>query len=771
MAKVKLFGYADRISVKAGDTIRFMVSADGTETAEAQLVRLIHGDQHPDGPGFQEQPVDAPVNGRVAVEKQCAQIGSYLEVSDPARHLAAEGSFTLHAFIWPALPTGGRQCVLGRWSVDQVAGYGFGINADGRLEFWVGDGERVDAVRADIPLVAQVWYFVAVSYDAARGTATLYQEAVLNRYNSLLSKVVPFDYASHVRESLRVRPQHPGVPFLVAGASDANAIRGPFVSLCYNGKIDRCGVVGRALDRAELDQLRAGRPCTDPAVLAAWDTTAGYTPSGIGWTVVDTGPHALHAEGMNAPVRGQTGWNWSGRDDSFRLDPSQYGGIEFHDDAIDDCRWKPTCEMTIPLELRSGCYALRLRAGEAGRESEEYIPFFVRAAVPRAPIAMLMPTASYMAYANEHLAFDAPIAQAIVAHTPILSEMDVEMYRNREFGLSTYDHHRDGAGVCFSSYRRPVVNFRPKFRLAAMGFPWQFPADLSIIAWLEHAGYDYEVLTDEDLHRDGVEALRPYRLVINGTHAEYYSERMMDGTEDYLAEGGRLLYLSGNGYYWVTGFVEDKPWLMEVRKLDSGSRAWQARPGEHYLQTTGERSGLWRHRGRPPQKLVGTGFASEGMDESQPFRRMPDSYHRSVSWIFEGIEGETIGDFGLALGGAAGVEIDRYDLTLGTPPHARILASSEGHSDNYPKVSEEILYNFPGMGGTQDYQIRADMTYFTTPGHGAVFSASSIAWASALPCRGFDNDVSRIMRNIVDAFLRPGPLPGSEFIAEDKHWQ
>lgn len=771
MAKVKLFGYADQISVKAGDTIRFMVSADGTDTADAQLVRLIHGDQHPEGPGFQERTVDAPVNGALAVTKQYAQIGAYLHVADPDRRLAPEGSFTLHAFIWPALPSGGRQCVLGRWSVDTVSGYGFGINADGRLEFWVGDGERVDAVRSDIPLVAQVWYFVAVSYDAARGTATLYQEAVLNRYNSLLSKVVPFDYASHVREGLRVKPRHPDVPFLIAGASDANAIRGPFVSLCYNGKIDRCGVLARALAREELDALRAGQIVSDATTLAAWDTTAGYTPGGIGWSVIDTGPHALQAEGVNAPVRGQTGWNWTGRDDSFRLDPAQYGGIEFHDDAIDDCRWTPTCELTIPADLRSGCYALRLRAGEAGREAEEYIPFFVRAAVPKAPIAMLMPTASYMAYANEHLAFDAPIAQAIVAHTPILTEMDVEMYRNREFGLSTYDHHRDGAGVCFSSYRRPVVNFRPKFRLAAMGFPWQFPADLSIIAWLEHGGYDYEVLTDEDLHRDGVAALRPYRMVINGTHAEYYSERMMDGTEDYLAEGGRLLYLSGNGYYWVTGFVPDKPWLMEVRKLDSGSRAWQARPGEHYLQTTGERSGLWRHRGRPPQKLVGTGFASEGMDESQPFRRMPDSYHRSVSWIFEGIEGDTIGDFGLALGGAAGVEIDRYDLTLGTPPHARILASSEGHSDNYPKVSEEILYNFPGMGGTQDYQIRADMTYFTTPNHGGVFSASSIAWGSALPCHGFDNDVSRIMKNVVDAFLRPGPLPGSEFIAEDKHWR
>ena len=46
---------------------------------------------------------------------------------------------------------------------------------------------------------------------------------------------------------------------------------------------------------------------------------------------------------------------------------------------------------------------------------------------------------------------------------------------------------------------------------------------------------------------------------------------------------------------------------------------------------------------------------------------MSDSYHKSVAWIFDGVEDELIGDFGLAAGGAAGIEIDRYDLTLGTP--------------------------------------------------------------------------------------------------------
>jgi N,N-dimethylformamidase len=61
------------------------------------------------------------------------------------------------------------------------------------------------------------------------------------------------------------------------------------------------------------------------------------------------------------------------------------------------------------------------------------------------------------------------------------------------------------------------------------------------------------------------------------------------------------------------------------------------------------------------------GFTSEGMDQSVPYRRMPDSYHRSVAWMFEGVDSEVFGGEGLGLGGAAGIEIDRYDLALGMP--------------------------------------------------------------------------------------------------------
>ena len=130
-----------------------------------------------------------------------------------------------------------------------------------------------------------------------------------------------------------------------------------------------------------------------------------------------------------------------------------------------------------------------------------------------------------------------------------------------------------------------------------------------------------------------------------------------------------------------------------------------------------------------------------------------------MSWITEGIEGDIIGDFGLAYDGAAGLELDRYELTLGTPPHTKLIASSGGHTDNYIVHSDVLLHHYQGITGSYDYRARADMTYFSAPNDGAVFSTGSIAFGQALPARNFDNNVSRVLANVVNAFIKPGPLP------------
>lgn len=754
MRRVELMGYCDPISAAPGQTLRFMAAAAAPGEAQAQLVRLIHGDENPRGPGFIEQEVAASVNGRLAVAPQFTQVGNYVEVDDAQARLALSASFTLYAFIQPTAPGKGRQAIIGRWNADTNRGYELGIDQSGRLCARVGDGVAVE-VAAEGALTPRLWYFAAATFDAVRGRLSVRYQAMVNAYNSQLSVVAPF--AADGSGAAKAKAcGDAGSGFLWGGHRRARAGGGSEVVALYNGKIDRCGVLSRALTPAALEKIRLAGGARGAAVVAAWDTSAGYTANGIGDSIVDTGPHKLHGRGVNRPKRAVTGYNWRGKDDCFRLDPKQYGGVHFHDDAMTDCRWPVLAQWTVPADLKSGVYALRLRKGAA----EEHIVFFVRPAQATAKIAMLMPTASYLAYANEHMHIAAPGISLVTSRDLVLHDADVELSLNPALGRSTYDVHSDGGGVFHTSYRRPVLNMRPKHRMAAIGAPWQFPADLSIVCWLEQMGFAYDVITDEDLHRDGAACLQPYKVVLNGTHSEYYSERMMDATEQYVAGGGRVMYLGANGYYWVVGFRDDEPWCMEVRKLDSGSRAWSAPPGEHYLASTGEKSGLWRNRGRAPQKLTGVGFTSEGMDVSSPYRRMPDSYDPAVSWIFDSVAGEMFGDYGLGLGGAGGLEIDRYDLAWGTPPSTYLLASTENHSDFFPHVSEELGFNHPGTGGTQDFQVRADVTYFTNAAGGGMFSTGSIAWGQALPWNNSDNEVSRITANVLRAFAADGKLPG-----------
>jgi N,N-dimethylformamidase len=747
-------GYCDRLSVQPGDTLRFMVSAEGVDEAEVRIVRLIHGDENPAGPGFLEREVAAPLPGPVKVMRQYSQLGSFVEVPDPDGRCLPDGSFTVHAFIWPTTPGKGRQGILTQWSAAEKRGFALGIDDSGHLALWLGDGQGVAEVAADKPLLTQDWYFVAASYDAANRSVTLYQEPVVNAWNSRLSPMVPRDDSCHLSVGVAVVPARLARPALFAGYHDREAPRGDFVAGIFNGKIDRAGIQARVLSRRELDELRGGGEPPADGLVARWDTSAGYTDRGIGDRVVDVGPHGLHGIGRNRPVRAMTGYNWRGRDDCFRLAPEQYGGIHFHDDAITDSGWCPTFEWRLPEDFASGVYAARLR----GDGVEDHITFFVRPRTPQAKIAMLMPTASYLAYANERFVIETPAVELITGHPLVLYDWDYALAAHPEWGRSSYDHHSDGAGVCYTSYLRPVMGLRPRHRMASTNIPWQFPADMSIVYWLEKKGYAYDVITDEDLHREGVACLKPYNVVLNGTHSEYYSERMMDATEEYLAAGGRVMYLGANGYYWNVAFRDDEPWCMEIRKLDAGSRAWQAAPGEYYMATTGDKGGIWRIRGRAPQKLTGVGFTSEGMDESMPYHKLPDSRDPAVSWVFDGVPGETFGDYGLAGNGTAGIELDRYDLSLGTPPGTWLLACSIGFSDAYPHVVEEVMFNYPGLGGTQDFQVRADMTLAATTNGGAVFSTGSIAWGQALPCYEADNDVSRITANVLERFMQDGPV-------------
>ena len=740
--RMGIVGYADRLTAQPGDAVKFMVSSPAPRF-RADIVRMIHGDANPKGPGIKETAIDTSANGDYAAKRQMLPLGSYVTVPDnPALHLT--GSFTLTAWIAPTrhdrqAPGGaapdGDQGILTKWSAGDQSGYGLFIEDDGRLAVWLGgQGSRPEKIRAQTALrpwvpsipgaanaprpqhVTTSWYFVAATYDAGSGRVAIYQEPLTE---------FSFDPTGSTTErTTTVKALAPNtVPFLIAAASMSGAGNQPIATGHFNGKIDNPRVYGRVLTPQELGALRRGRGPND--AVASWDFSLDISTN----KVTDTSPRKLNGATVNLPTKAVTGHAWTGLEMNYKYARDQYGAIYFHDDDLEDAKWDATFEFKVPANLKSGVYAARLRTETA----EDYVPFFVRPkkGTATARIAYLIPTFSYLAYGGTGT-----------------SGFNI---------LSNYAHHTDGSGIGYSSRLRPITNMRPKISTRN---PWQFMEDTYIVDWLEVKGFAVDIITDQDLHFEGAGLLAPYKAVLTGSHPEYYSQPMMDGLHTYLEKGGRLMYMGGNGFYWVTP-MDQTGRFIELRRRD-GTEHWQGAPGESYHALTGEPGGLWRFRGLPPQRYFGVGFTAQGFDQNSPYKRMPGSFDPRAAFIFEGIGvDEIIGDFpSLALGeGAAGQEIDRVDYALGSPPHTLILAQSFGHSDAYQQVVEEVNTSDSRQGGTVNKLVHADLAYLEYPNGGAVFSTGSIAWCASLSYNNYTNNVSRITENVLRRFVSDTPLP------------
>ena len=745
MMEKKIVGYADRMSVAPGERIRFMVSCEPDISGyRTEIVRLLSGDTQPGGPGYRDELVASPVNGEYRGRHQAVHAGAFGIVP---HHTVFDGitSLSLQATIWPTLPGARRACVLSKTDPGRGAGFALWCDPDEGMVLALGDGAGgYRELSVGRPLIAREWYLVQATYDAESGETRIGQRLLESYARDTSSGSAGDRFEDEV-------PLACNAPLLIAAHSRERGRHGrPVPEYIFNGRIERPLVASRPLAAPDLETLRYGPlpAALRPSICAAFDFSREIHRDSI----VDISPNLLHGELVNLPIRAVRGSNWTGEEMNYRHAPEQYGAIHFLEDALYDCEWEADFELEVPEDTRSGFYAAKLESGD----QEDHIPFFVRP--PRgtasAPLLLLAPTASYLAYANWRSPLENEHGELDYNQLTEVFPEDRYLNLHPELGNSMYDLHADGTGVCYSSRLRPILNFRPKH--ASL---WQLSADMHLVDWLESNGIAYDVLTDEDLHAEGVECLRRYRCAMTCTHPEYYSTPMWNGLYAYTQEGGRLMYLGGNGFYWRVAFRDDKPGAMEMRRAEDGSRSWIAEPGEYYMAFNGEYGGMWWRCGHAPQYLVGNGFIAQGFDHSSWFRRNADSFDPRAAFIFEGVgPDEIIGDFGLIGGGAAGLELDAYDRGYGTPPHALNLASSEKHTDSYIHVNEDLGHLYLPIGGLDDPAVRADIVFFETPNGGAVFSTGSIGWCSALFHRDYDNNVSRITRNVLDRFLDPIPL-------------
>ena len=735
---MEVLGYGDKLSVRAGERIRFMVNCE-QESYRADIVRLDHAWPLVDASLWNPRLIDSSVSGEYPGRVQPIHAGSYAEI--PAPNVDLSAGVTVHLWLYPTLPVRGReQGIVSCWSNDSSAGFTLALNGDGYLVWRTADGNKEAGLSSTEPLIRNRWYGIAATADAASGKARL-------RWTELPRGWVHGAPAGSAEGNGAFADD--GGSILLA----ASPLGGDRATGHFNGKIDRPAIWTRALSESELESVASGTPATlVPGLIADWDPVVDYRSRNL----IDRSDAALHGKLVNLPARLVTGANWTGEETNFKVVPEQYGAIHFHEDDLEDAKWKVDFAFDVPVDLPSGVYAASLFTGE----SVDYVPFYVRPAAgsKNAKILYLAPTNTYLAYANEKLfrlvETDPEMVARMTAHEITLTAKDEYLRSRPELAASCYDLHEDGSGFYYSTRLRPIVTMRPDFVNWMTGELRHFSGDLYLVEWLEKMGFVFDVATDEDLHVDGMDAISSYNVIITGGHPEYWTRPMLDTLENYLAGGGKLMYLGGNGFYWVTGLDSDYPHVVEVRRGYNGTRSWESPPGEAYQTTSGEPGGLWRYRGRNPNKLTGIGFAAQGWGGAEGYVRRPESQYPGISWVFEGIsEEEVIGEFGYVMNGASGDEIDRFDLEFGTPPETVRLATSEGRqSDYYQLVIEDCNFTLAEMGGQSEPRVRSDITLLEMPNGGAVFAAGSITWNASLPWNECDNNVSRLTANVLRRF-------------------
>ena len=749
---LKILGYPDRYSVAPGEEIAFKVSLEEGDAFDARILRVIHGDANPAGPGLKFRHIASAVDGRHPGKRQRIDAGSYMIVEN-APALAAK-PFTFFAMIWPTLPERSRQTLIAQWDPQGQRGFRIEVD-DGQLIVVFGDGAHGARLSSGKRMLARQWYSVAVAIDPESRSVTLDQVPV--------GHYAQVDDRGHVEAVLEIAPPALATPLFLAGCPQADGTVGGH----FDGKIDApmlCeGVRAADLHRALLE----ADPVTNaPELIARWD----FCQEMSGTTAIDVGPSKLHGDLKQLPTRAMKGWNWTGEEHNWQRKPEHYGAIHFHHDDVYDAGWETSVSLTIPADLPSGPYALHVSCGESDCDAtrESYIAFFVRPprlSKPRGrrpDVALLVPTCSYLAYANHAEHITARGAELQMGRLLQFGHIDLYMYEHPELGGSLYDRHRDGSGVAYTSRLRPNLNCAPAYHswLGGHGSAlYQYNADTHLFDWLEHQGVAYDLITDEDLHADGFDLIRDYRVILTGTHPEYHSTEMWDAMKAWIDRGGRLMYLGANGWYWRIAFHPTLPGVFELRRSEDGIRTWESEPGEYYHGFNGEYGGLWRRIGRAPNVIGGVGFIAQGFDLSSYYRRAPDADSPRAAFIFDGVKDEIIGDFGLIGGGAAGIELDCLNTALGSPPNMLRLASSENHTPMIMLVNEEFGVVPPNLGGDLNQRVKADLAFGETPAGGAIFATGSIAWCGSLSHNRYDNNVSRITSNVLRRFLDPKPFP------------
>ena len=366
----------------------------------------------------------------------------------------------------------------------------------------------------------------------------------------------------------------------------------------------------------------------------------------------------------------------------------------------------------VPAPERSGLYYFRASTA-SGRQFS--FPWIVAPATPTGPLAVLASNLTWNAYNNFGGRSNYIHSDRLPPTPTVNARAELKRYSDAGFftwGAESYpplsfDRPEPFNHIDFAERITDPIEGRQACHLA--------PAEWRLVGWLERHGFAHDYYAETQLD-DGTLDLSRYRVLVLAVHPEYWTRRMYERVKRWVfEEGGRLIYLGGNGLNCEVELRPDHSMIClngKLRGLDTkGLGGFESR---------------YAMRHESEANLLGCVFTPTGAMTGAPYRVL-DATH----WAFAGTglkNGDTFGEKSLHMrcpGGASGHETDK--VSPSTPANAKVVAKGLNADD----------------GG-------AEMLHFETPSGGTVFSVGSINFVASLPV---DENVSKVAENVLRRFL------------------
>jgi hypothetical protein len=275
--------------------------------------------------------------------------------------------------------------------------------------------------------------------------------------------------------------------------------------------------------------------------------------------------------------------------------------------------------------------------------------------------------------------------------------------------------------------------------------------DAPFIRWLEREGFEADYCTDFDVHEDLAFAAS-HRLLLSVGHDEYWSARMRDGVEGFVARGGNVAFFGANVCWWRIHVVDGGTAIVCHQGGPRGAL-------DHWWPPSGAN--------RPEDALTGVSYRHGGGWWDGPRERVGYAVQQAAHWAFAGTGLANGGTFGATttppLVGyeCDGAPLEAYDARTGVATLARDAANG-GTPQAFTVLAAAPLSHSWNELPPREGRAAGEGVHAATMGcytrHGTVFTAGTTDWAQTLDQ---DARVARITRNVIEHLLDARPkAPG-----------